>query len=132
VNLIVGIEGNMKVSRSFVISFRVTYITFFLVCLAIAIPSFIKARNVCAQNACINNLRCIDSAKEQWALASQKTNGEEVVIAEINRYLKGNTAPVCPQGGTYTYNVIGKNPECSGVSKMKGGPAIPHRLPEFK
>lgn len=39
-----------------------------LVIIAIVIPSFIKARNTGAQNACINNLRMIDSGKEQAAL----------------------------------------------------------------
>ena len=96
---------------------------------AIVVPSFVKARNVSAQNACINNLRQIDSAKEQWALASHRTNGEDVVVEEVNRYLKCNTTPVCPQGGVYTYNVLGKNPECSGFSQMQGGSKVPHRLP---
>ena len=36
---------------------------------AIAIPSFVKARNQSQQNACINNLRIIDAGKEQWAMA---------------------------------------------------------------
>jgi len=35
---------------------------------AIAIPSFIKARTESQKNACINNLRQVESAKEQWAL----------------------------------------------------------------
>ncbi len=50
-------------------------ITFFVVTIvlvllmAIAVPSFVKARNTAAQNACINNLRQIDSGKQQAALA---------------------------------------------------------------
>ena len=35
---------------------------------AIAIPNFIKARTTSQQNACINNLRQIDAAKNQWAV----------------------------------------------------------------
>ena len=35
---------------------------------AIAIPSFVKARNTAQQNGCINNLRMIDGSKEQVAL----------------------------------------------------------------
>ena len=35
---------------------------------AIAIPNFIRARTTSQQNACINNLRQIDGAKQQWAL----------------------------------------------------------------
>ena len=35
---------------------------------AIAIPNFIHARTSSQTNACINNLRQIDSTKQQWAL----------------------------------------------------------------
>ena len=35
---------------------------------AIAIPNFVRARTTSQMNACINNLRLIDSAKQQWAL----------------------------------------------------------------
>ena len=39
---------------------------------AIAIPNFVKARTTSQQNACINNLRLIDSSKQQWALEQRK------------------------------------------------------------
>jgi len=35
---------------------------------AIAIPNFIRARTTSQMNACINNLRQIDGAIQQWAL----------------------------------------------------------------
>ena len=80
---------------------------------AIAIPSFVKARTVSKQNACINNLRQVDSAKEQWAMEMGKAEGDPVSIPGISAYIKGNKLPVCPQGGTYQVNPIGKNPVCS-------------------
>jgi competence protein ComGC len=101
-----------------------------LILVAIAIPSFIRARMTSCQNGCINNLRMIDSGKEQWALANHRTNGEEIVISGVNTYIRGNTTPTCPEGGTYIYNVIGADPECSGYSQMKHGPKVPHRLPK--
>lgn len=64
------------------------------------------------RNACINNLRMLDSAKEQWALASRKAAGANPVIIEINTYIRGNTTPICPAGGKYTYKTIGENPTC--------------------
>ena len=82
---------------------------------AIAIPSFVKARSTSQKNACINNLRQIDSAKEQWALAEKKVSGADVVTTGtngVNEYIKGDT-PTCPAGGTYTYGVISSNPVCS-------------------
>jgi prepilin-type N-terminal cleavage/methylation domain-containing protein len=41
---------------------------------AIAIPNFIKARATSQQNACINNLRQIDGAINEWALEAGKSN----------------------------------------------------------
>src|SRR6188508_1356525 len=72
---------------------------------AIAIPNFVKARTTAQKNACINNLRQIDGAKEQWALEQKKSAGTNTssATAAINEYIKGGT-PKCPAGGAYTYN----------------------------
>ncbi len=83
---------------------------------AIAIPSFVKARNTSQQNACINNLRQIDGGKEQWAMAEKKSDGDDVVTDDVNDYIKGDTTPTCPGGGTYTYGKIGSDPSCSITS----------------
>lgn len=80
---------------------------------AIAIPSFVKARNTSQQNACINNLRQIDAGKEQAAMAERLTDGDTVATSTVNQYIKGNTTPKCPGGGKYTYGKIGANPDCS-------------------
>jgi len=80
---------------------------------AIAIPSFLKARTTSQQNACINNLRQIDSGKEQAALAYKIAQAQTVPTASVNEYIKGNATPTCPAGGTYTYNTLGTNPVCS-------------------
>jgi prepilin-type N-terminal cleavage/methylation domain-containing protein len=83
---------------------------------AIAIPSFVKARNQSQQNACINNLRIVDAGKEQWAMARRKTNGDAATTSGVNAYIKGNTTPQCPGGGTYAYNNIGSDPTCTGIT----------------
>ena len=80
---------------------------------AIAIPSFVKARNTSQQNACINNLRQIDAGKEQAAMAERLSDGDTVATHTVNMYIKGNTTPKCPGGGKYTYGKIGENPDCS-------------------
>jgi len=79
---------------------------------AIAIPSFIQARNTARTNACISNLKQIDAAKEQWALQNNKTssdtpNWDDLVTA----YIK--STPTCPAGGEYSINAIGTDPTCS-------------------
>ena len=80
---------------------------------AIAIPNFVKARGTAQKNACINNLRQIDGAKEQWALEQKKSAGTASVDSEVNAFLKGGTTPLCPSGGTYTYGAVNTLPLCS-------------------
>ncbi len=81
---------------------------------AIAIPSFVAARNTSRANACVNNLRQIDSAKEQYAMAENLADNADVTphLGAINAYMRGG-APSCPANGTYTYNNIGSAPTCS-------------------
>ena len=78
---------------------------------AIAIPNFVKARTTAQKNACINNLRQIDGAKEQWALEKKQAPGAAVNNAEVEAYIKGG-APACPAGGGYTYNNVDDDPVC--------------------
>ena len=78
---------------------------------AIAIPNFVKARTTAQKNACINNLRQIDGAKEQWALEKKQAPGAAINQAEVDAYIKGGT-PKCPAGGAYTYGAVDTNPDC--------------------
>jgi prepilin-type N-terminal cleavage/methylation domain-containing protein len=78
---------------------------------AIAIPNFVKARTTAQKNACINNLRQIDGAKEQWALEKKVAPGAAIVQAEVDAYIKGGT-PKCPSSGNYTYNAVDTSPTC--------------------
>ena len=43
---------------------------------AIAIPNFVQARKTSQTNACLNNLRQIDGAKQQWALENGKHSAD--------------------------------------------------------
>jgi len=81
---------------------------------AIAIPNFVKARGTAQKNACINNLRQLDGAKEQWALENKKSAGTATTGSEtgIEAYVKGG-APTCPGGGTYTYQAVDTSPTCT-------------------
>lgn len=80
---------------------------------AIAIPNFVKARQTSMQNACINNLRQIDAAKNEWALEKQKSPGDVPTAADLTPYLKDGKFPVCPAGGTYTIGAVSNAPTCS-------------------
>lgn len=68
---------------------------------------------VAQQNACINNLRQLDGAKQQWALENGKTADAVPTAQDLAPYLKDNKMPVCPAGGTYTLNAVNQPPACS-------------------
>src|SRR5436305_14733328 len=67
---------------------------------AIAIPNFVRARTTSQQNACINNLRQIDGAKQQWALETKQATNASPTYVNISPYLKN--AVSCPSAGTDT------------------------------
>jgi prepilin-type N-terminal cleavage/methylation domain-containing protein len=97
---------------------------------AIAIPNFIKARATSQANACINNLRQIDAAINEWALETGQKNGDPVTaVSVISAYIKlnsSNSVPGCPANGNYTTANIGSTPQIS-CSLSTQNPA--HKLP---
>ena len=95
---------------------------------AIAIPNFVKARVTSQANACINNLRQIDGAKQQWALENKKSATATPNSASIAPFLGRGTAgefPTCPGGGTYTVGDLQTAPLCSRSSSTPAH-ALPH------
>lgn len=62
---------------------------------------------------CINNLRQIDAAKQQWAAEKQKPRGALLTAADLLPYLPGNAMPSCPVGGVYTLNPVGLDAICN-------------------
>jgi competence protein ComGC len=79
----------------------------------IAIPNFIKARETAQKNACINNLRMIDAAKQQWALEKSKKASDVPTMADLQPYLKARQTLRCPAGGRYTIGSVAESPRCS-------------------
>jgi prepilin-type N-terminal cleavage/methylation domain-containing protein len=84
---------------------------------AIAIPNFARARTKSQTNACINNLRQIDGAIQQWALENKQPSTATVTLNDISAYLK--TPPSCPSAGpsgtyttSYTVSDISSKPSC--------------------
>ena len=71
---------------------------------AIAIPNFVKARATSQANACINNLRQIDAAAQEFALEKGKKTGAPITYpTDLTPYIKLNansSIPPCPAGGT--------------------------------
>ncbi len=54
---------------------------------AIAIPNFVKARLTSQTNVCVNNLRQIDYAKQQWALEFGVAGAVTPALADLQPYL---------------------------------------------
>lgn len=81
---------------------------------AIAIPNYVKARANSQANACINNLRQIDGAMQQFAIENQKKFGDPVNYpSDLTPYVKLNSSssiPACPAAGTYTVSPVGSQP----------------------
>jgi len=105
---------------------------------AIAIPNFIRARTTAQKNACINNLRQIDGAEQQWALESKVDGSVTPGFTDISGYLKNSV--VCPAGGagatfatSYTLAKVGgpEKPTCLILGVGVGGAtaATAHVLP---
>jgi hypothetical protein len=66
------------------------------------------------RDECINNLRLIDSAKQQWALEHNKGGKDTPTMEDLKPFL-GPSAPAlsCPDGGVYTIGMVGEKPTCS-------------------
>lgn len=64
---------------------------------------------------CINNLRHIDAAINEFALEHKKHTGAPVTLDDLTPYIQPNSQgeiPGCPDGGKYTVTIIGA-PICS-------------------
>lgn len=99
---------------------------------AIAIPNFLRARSTSEQNACINNLRQIDGAVQQWALESGASPNDSVTPSDIQPYMGRGTAgtlPWCPLDSTHSFtrsyglNTVANAPMC----KLGGKGTIPYQ-----
>lgn len=83
----------------------------------IAIPNWVHAREQAQKNSCINNLRQVNGAVQQWALETKQPPGATVTVPDIIPYLK--SVVTCPAGGvtatldsSYELHGVTSNPTC--------------------
>ena len=80
-------------------------------------PFLFHARATSSGNACINNLRQLDAAANQFALENHLTNGSLINFPnDLTPYIKLTSAgkiPSCPNGGFYHISKVGEIPTCS-------------------
>jgi len=95
----------------------------------VAIPNFVPNGSRSPANTCINNLRQIDAAANEFALEHSKTNGEAINYpGDLTPYIKLNKdgkIPPCPSGGIYIIKKVGDVPTCSLGTTV----TPPHVLP---
>jgi prepilin-type N-terminal cleavage/methylation domain-containing protein len=102
----------------------------------IAIPNFVRARLKAQQTACINNLRQIDAAKQEWALENKAAQTASPQLSNIQPYLgrgTAGTAPTCPADAaatsatSYSINDLNTAPACL-ILPGTAGDATGHHL----
>src|SRR5208282_6829664 len=94
-----------------------------------AIPNYVKARSTSQKNACINNLRQLDGAVQQWGMEFNKAATDPVALNDATPYLKNSM--ICQAGGTtitdsYSVTTVQTPPTCIALG---GGTANGHLLP---
>lgn len=108
-----SIPRNSKI-RAFTVVELMIVVLVLSILLAVAVPSWMGARERAREGVCHANLRMIEHAKEQFAMEGKKQAGDSVANSDIwPTYLKSRTFPQCPEGGAYTVGAIGTDPSCS-------------------
>ena len=88
----------------------------------IAIPSMMRSRTQAQKEGCIENLRQMDGAKQQWAMEKSQDSTATPVQADLQPYINRNGSgimPICPAGSLgstfpqcYSINDVGDMPTC--------------------
>ena len=80
---------------------------------AVAIPNVLRARTTAQTNTCIDNLRMLDAAQQQWALETGAMGTTIPGASNLQPYLgRGNgELPVCPldTGQTFATSYVLNN-----------------------
>ena len=97
---------------------------------AIAIPNFVRARQTSQTNMCIDNLRMIDAAKQQWALEKGQTGASTPNGSDIQPYLGRGSGelPLCPVDTQYSFTSSYQMGNCQTPPACQIVPSL-HILP---
>ena len=81
---------------------------------AIVIPNLLRAGARSQATTCINNLRQLDTAVQQFSIEGGKHVGDVITYPDdLTPYIKLNRLgqiPSCPTKGIYTLNTVGNQP----------------------
>jgi hypothetical protein len=85
-----------------------------LIMIVVAVPFVLKAKAAAETAICVQNLRTIDFAKEQWSQENEKQPTDTPKPEEINSLMdKPFDSLTCPLGGKYSINAVGEKATCS-------------------
>lgn len=90
---------------------------------AIGVPNAMKARESAQYNSIINNLRIIESGKDQWALENKQPPGAQPTATNLVAFIKNNTMPQVVVGETYNINPVGTRADATTPVKLGPVPA---------
>jgi len=99
-------------------TFKIVVIALVAVGVIAAVRWYQHEKPIAEGYACNNNLRLLDSAKEQAASQLHLEAGAIVPEAQVLMFCKDRVMPTCPAGGRYSLNPLGKNPTCSLASDI--------------
>ncbi|MDP3790196.1 MAG: prepilin-type N-terminal cleavage/methylation domain-containing protein [Candidatus Omnitrophota bacterium] len=93
------------------------------IALSIAVPNYLTVSKVSRKTVCINNIKKIQAAVDEYAMERNIDSGigltpqqEEDIYAN---YLRGGE-PTCPSGGEYIIETIGSNPQVRCTREDEG------------
>jgi len=85
-----------------------------LIAIMVAVPFVMKARTATQTALCVNNLRTIDFAKEQWSQENDKKPTDVPTAEDLKSHMdKPFSTLTCPLGGKYSINAVGEKSTCS-------------------
>lgn len=100
------------------------------VVVAIAMPAFLRSREISRARACQENLAKIDGATEMHAADNKLPPNAAVTMADLVKdqatgYLRA--VPRCPSNGTYSVTTLNAAPTCS-IGANPSAAFAPHQI----
>jgi prepilin-type N-terminal cleavage/methylation domain-containing protein len=113
-------RAKMSLEKGFTFLEIMTVTSLIALLSVIAIPNYVRSREASFASVCMNNLRMLDGAKQQWGFANRISATTIPDPMEVQPYLNrsDDKLPFCPSDSqntfdtSYTLNNLVTAPEC--------------------